>query len=92
MSTSPKIIPFRVLLLLFPRAIALLRRIVALRAAQWVARNDASERSAARRASPPEPVRRPAPEPVSSGPVPSAPPPSAPAPSAPAPSAQVAAV
>jgi hypothetical protein len=58
MSTSPKIIPFRVLVRLFPRAIALLRRIVALRAAKWVARTEAAGAPAATPASPPEMSRR----------------------------------
>lgn len=35
MSNSPKIIPFRILLRLVPRAAALLGRIIALRAAKW---------------------------------------------------------
>lgn len=50
-STSPKVIPFRILLRLFPRAIALLRRIVALRAAQWAARAETAGAPAAMPAS-----------------------------------------
>jgi hypothetical protein len=57
MSTSPKIIPFRVLLRLFPRAIALLHRIVAARAAKWVARTEAARRPAPPPASQPELTR-----------------------------------
>jgi Tfp pilus assembly protein PilO len=40
MSTSPKIIPFPILLRLFPRAVALLGRIIALRAAKWKTRSE----------------------------------------------------
>jgi hypothetical protein len=58
MSTSPKIIPFRVLLRLFPRAIALLHRIIALRAAKWVARNEAPAPPAATPASQRDLARR----------------------------------
>jgi hypothetical protein len=57
MSTSPKIIPFRVLLRLFPRAIALLHRIVAARAAKWVARTEAARPPAPPPASQPELAR-----------------------------------
>ena len=60
MSTSPKIIPFRILLRLFPRAIALLRRIVAARAAKWVARTEAAGPPAAAPAEQPELARDPA--------------------------------
>lgn len=60
MSTSRKIIPFRILLRLFPRAIALLHRIVALRAKQWVARTDAAAPPAPTAPSQPELARRPA--------------------------------
>jgi len=38
MSNSPKIIPFRILLRLVPRAVALLGRIIAARAAKWETR------------------------------------------------------
>jgi hypothetical protein len=58
MTNSPKIIPFRVLLRLVPRAIALLRRIIALRAAKWVARTEPAEPSADQPASQSELARR----------------------------------
>jgi hypothetical protein len=67
MSSSPKIIPFRILLRLFPRAIALLRRIIAARAAKWVPRNSTPERPPATPEAQPELTRQPPPSEPSGG-------------------------